>query len=62
MSDLPFDIIRASLSGQPLFEDKTWQLSPEAWPLTSEQAVELREIGATVGVSIPEQRMLYLPA
>ena len=28
-----------------MFEDKSWQLSPEAWPLTAEQAVELSEIG-----------------
>jgi hypothetical protein len=28
-----------------LFEDKTWRLAPEAWPLTPAQADELREIG-----------------
>jgi hypothetical protein len=43
---LTYENLRTALAGQPLFEDKTWQLSPEAWPLTSEQAVELREIGA----------------
>ena len=42
---LSYENIRAALAGQPLFEDKTWQLSPEAWPLTAEQAVELKEIG-----------------
>jgi hypothetical protein len=42
---LSYENIRAALAGQPLFEDKTWQLSPEAWPLTPDQAVELREIG-----------------
>ncbi len=42
---LSYENIRAALAGQPLFEDKSWQLSPEAWPLTAEQAVELSEIG-----------------
>ena len=46
MSDLPHDQIRAALSGQSLFEDKTWQLSPEAWPLTAEQVAQLEAIGA----------------
>lgn len=45
MSDLPFDQIRAALSGQPLFEAKTWQLSPEAWPVTREQLAQLEAIG-----------------
>jgi hypothetical protein len=29
-----------------LFEDKSWRLSPEAWPLTPAQLEDLREIGA----------------
>jgi hypothetical protein len=29
-----------------LFEDKTWQLSPDAWPLTPVQVAELEAIGA----------------
>ena len=45
MPDLPHDQIRAALSGQPLFEDKTWQLSPEAWPVTPDQLVQLEAIG-----------------
>ena len=45
MSDLPHDQIRAALSGQSLFEDKTWQLSPEAWPLTKDQHAQLEAIG-----------------
>lgn len=43
---LPYEHIRSSLAGQPLFEDKTWQLSPEAWPLTPAQVAELEAIGA----------------
>ncbi len=38
--------IRAALAAQPLFEDKTWQLSPEAWPLTPDQVAQLEAIGA----------------
>ena len=43
---LTYEHIRSSLAGQPLFEDKTWQLSPEAWPLTPAQVAELEAIGA----------------
>ena len=45
MPDLPHDQIRAALSGQPLFEDKTWQLSPEAWPVSPDQLAQLEAIG-----------------
>ena len=37
--------LRAALAAQPLFEAKTWQLSPEAWPLTAAQVAELEDIG-----------------
>ena len=43
---LPYETIRAALAAQPLFEDKTWQLSPEAWPLTPAQVAQLEAIGA----------------
>jgi hypothetical protein len=43
---LPYETIKTALGSQPLFEDKTWQLSPEAWPLTKEQVAELEAIGA----------------
>jgi hypothetical protein len=46
MSALAYDALRSAFAAQPLFEDKTWQLSPEAWPLTPEQAQELEQIGA----------------
>lgn len=42
---LSYETIRAALAGQPLFEDKTWQLSPEAWPLTPAQVAQLEAIG-----------------
>ena len=34
---LSHETIRSALAAQPLFEDKTWQLSPEAWPLDAAQ-------------------------
>lgn len=43
---LAFETIQASLSAQPLFEAKTWQLSPDAWPLTPAQLEQLQTIGA----------------
>ena len=46
MPELAYASIRASLSAQPLFEDKTWQVSPDAWLLTAEQAAQLQAIGA----------------
>jgi hypothetical protein len=45
MPDLTYAQIHATLEAQPLFEAKTWQLSPEAWPLTPEQVTQLEGIG-----------------
>ena len=42
---LPHEKIRSALAAQPLFEDKTWRLSPEAWPLSPEQVARLEQIG-----------------
>lgn len=46
MPDLTYAHIKSSLAAQPLFEDKSWQISPVAWPLTEEQTVQLEQIGA----------------
>ena len=43
--NLPYAQIQSALAGQSLFEDKTWQLSPAAWPLTREQVAQLEAIG-----------------
>lgn len=43
---LSHEAIRAALVAQPLFEAKTWQLSPEPWPLSPEEVAELEKIGA----------------
>ena len=41
-----YDSLRSAFAGQPLFEDKTWRLSPDAWPILPAQAAELEAIGA----------------
>ncbi len=46
MSHLAYETLRAALAAQPLFEAKSWQLSPAAWPLTAEQVAQLEAIGA----------------
>jgi hypothetical protein len=43
---LPYATIHAALDGQELFENKTWRLAPEAWPLSPEQGAQLEAIGA----------------
>src|SRR5580658_3206412 len=43
---LDYNTIESALEAQPMFEAKTWQLSPDAWPLTSGQVAELVAIGA----------------
>ena len=46
MPDLDYETIRSALDAQELFEAKSWQLSPQAWPLTAAQAEQLEQIGA----------------
>ena len=43
---LSYPTIHGALAAQPLFEAKSWQLSPDAWPLTPEQVAQLEAIGA----------------
>lgn len=38
--------LQSALAATPLFEDKTWRLSPEAWPLTADDRAQLDAIGA----------------
>src|SRR5580658_742954 len=45
MADLPYRQIESALGAQPLFEAKSWRLSPEAWKLSPEEISELEEIG-----------------
>jgi hypothetical protein len=46
MPNPSFDTLKSAFAAQPLFEDKTWRLSPDAWPILPAQAKELEEIGA----------------
>ncbi|RME72138.1 MAG: hypothetical protein D6781_02800 [Verrucomicrobia bacterium] len=43
--ELAYADLKRAFAEQPLFEDKTWRLSPTAWPLTAEQVEELEAIG-----------------
>ncbi len=45
MPSLDHETIKSALGAQPLFEDKSWRLSPQAWPLTPAQVTELEFIG-----------------
>lgn len=38
--------LKEAFARQPLFEDKTWRFSPEAWPLTAQQVEEIEAIGS----------------
>jgi hypothetical protein len=42
---LSHESIQSALTATPMFEAKTWQLSPNAWPLSPEQFAELEAIG-----------------
>ncbi len=46
MPDLAHDQLQSAFAATSLFEAKSWQLSPEAWALTSDQVVQLEAIGA----------------
>ena len=59
---LPFDTIQSALNAQPLFEAKSWQLSPEAWPLTRDQVTQLEQIGTACLEFHQALETLYLRA
>lgn len=40
-----FENLKKVFSEQSLFEDKTWRISPEAWPLTDREVDEIEKIG-----------------
>jgi len=33
MHKLPYDTLRSAFAAQSLFEDKSWRLSQDAWPI-----------------------------
>jgi hypothetical protein len=57
---LAYDTLQSALRAQPLFEAKTWQLSPEAWPLTREQVEQLEQIGGACREFHQALETLYL--
>jgi hypothetical protein len=42
---LTYEALKRAFAEQSLFEDKTWRISPEAWPLTAKQIREVEQIG-----------------
>lgn len=60
MADLAYDSIKSALAAQPLFEAKTWQLSPRAWPLSAGQVAELEAIGTACLEFHQTMETLYL--
>ncbi len=57
---LPYATIRQALDHQPLFEDKSWQLSPEPFPLTTAQVQEIQAIGRACLEFYRVLELLYL--
>ncbi len=62
MPDLAYDTLHTAFSTQALFEDKTWRLSPQAWPLTADQGAQLEQIGAACLEFHQALETLYLRA
>jgi hypothetical protein len=46
MTQLTYEHIHKTLAAQPLFEAKSWQLSPTPWPLSGDQVTQLEAIGS----------------
>jgi len=57
---LSYSEILAALERQPLFEDKTWKLSPEPFPLTLDEVAQIEEIGAACLEFYRVLEILYL--
>ena len=62
MHKLPYDTLRSAFAAQSLFEDKSWRLSQDAWPILPEQARELEAIGAACLEFHQALETLYLRA
>jgi len=60
MPELTYQAIRSSLDAQPLFEAKSWRLSPHPWTLTAEQVDELERIGGACLEFYQALETLYL--
>jgi len=56
---LTYPEIRRAFDQQPLFEDKTWRLSPEPWPLTADQVSNIEDIGRACLEFFQAMELLY---
>lgn len=52
--------LRESFARQSLFEDKTWRISPEAWPLSPDQAGDIEQIGQACLEFYRAAELLYM--
>ena len=59
MEPLAYPFLRDTFARQPLFQDKTWRLSPAAWPLTPAQFTELERIGEACLAFLRALEILY---
>ncbi len=57
---LSYSEILTALERQPLFEDKTWKLSPEPFPLTLDEVAQIEEIGVACLEFYRVLEILYL--
>jgi hypothetical protein len=53
------ETLRSAFAAQTLFADKTWQLSPAAFPLDADQLDEVNRIGAACHAFYHAQELLY---
>ncbi len=59
MPPLAHAFLRDTFARQPLFQDKTWRLSPAPWPLTPAQSTELERIGEACLAFMRALEILY---
>lgn len=59
-STLSLESLKAAFADQQLFEDKTWQVSPQPWPLTPKERKELQAIGTACLEFYQASDLLYL--
>lgn len=60
IAPLEYESLRSALDEQPLFEDKTWRLSPHAWPLDAAAVREIESIGKACLEFYRAIELLYL--
>ena len=60
LSELSYEDALQAFSDQSLFENKTWRYSPQAFPLSSSQVEQIRQIGQACYDFYRAQETLYL--